>query len=296
MAPKRNGERMSDQRAPQPGYPVDAVAAPRPDGRARLPAGKPPFLLKIGWRMAEQDDQLRQLAADLKDLRSEFDLVLVHGGGAEVTRISEQLGFRPLFHEGIRVTTAEEMDIVEMILSGRVNKRLVRLFQAAGLPAVGLSGADGRLYSGRSLGRINEVPTRTGKVANVELGLLRQLLEAGYFPVVSSTTMDETGEGININADTVAFELACALESRVLMFLSDIPGVMKGGAVIPLLRSEEVKAEIRSATISGGMIPKATSALEALKRGVGTVIIGQYGGRGSLRALVGGDMGTRFEA
>jgi acetylglutamate kinase len=258
--------------------------------------GRPCFTLKIGGRLAEQEEQLRLLAADLKDLRSEFDLILVHGGGAEVTRISEQLGFRPVFQEGIRITTPEEMEVVEMILSGRVNKRLVRLFQASGLPAVGLSGADGRLYSGRSLGMVNELATRTGKVADVDLGLLRCLLEAGYFPVISSTTMDRTGEGININADTVAFELACAVESRLLMFLSDIPGVLKDGRVVPLLSTEGVKSEIRAGIISGGMIPKATSALEALKRGVGTVIIGQYGGRGSLQALVAGDIGTRFEA
>jgi acetylglutamate kinase len=246
--------------------------------------------------MAEQEEQLRPFAADLKDLRSEFDLVLVHGGGAEVTRISEQLGFRPVFHEGIRITTPEEMDVVEMILSGKVNKRLVRLFQACGLPAVGLSGADGRLYTGRSLGVIQELETRTGKVAEIQLGPLQCLLREGYFPVVSSTTMDEEGGGININADTVAFELACALGSEVLMFLSDIPGVLKGEAVIPRLAPEEVKSEIRAGTISGGMIPKATSALEALKRGVGRVIIGQYGGRGSLQALLDGEMGTRFEA
>jgi len=259
-------------------------------------APRPRFTVKIGGRMAEQEEQLRPFAADLKDLRSEYDLVLVHGGGAEVTRISEQLGFRPVFHEGIRVTTREEMDVVEMILSGKVNKRLVRLFQACGLPAVGLCGADGRLYSGRSLGVIRDLETRTGQVSGMELGVLRCLLQEGYFPVVSSTTMDEEGGGININADTVAFELACAWGSETLMFLSDIPGVLKGDAVIPRLAPEQVKSEIREGTINGGMIPKATSALEALKRGVGRVIVGQYGGRGSLQALLEGTMGTRFEA
>jgi acetylglutamate kinase len=289
-------ERASNRHPEEPGNPAAGGFGRAGTGGVPLPGGKPCFTVKIGGRLAEQEDQLRLLAADLKDLRSEYDLLLVHGGGAEVTRISEQLGFRPVFQEGIRMTTAEEMEVVEMILSGRVNKRLVRLFQACGLPAVGLCGADGRIYTGRSLGVIDELPTRTGKVAEVELGLLRCLLRQRYFPVISSTTMDEIGEGININADTVAFELACALSSRVLMFLSDIPGVLKNEAVIPLLLPEQVKSEIREGTINGGMIPKATSALEALKRGVGQVIIGQYGGRGSLRALVSGDMGTRFEA
>jgi acetylglutamate kinase len=251
--------------------------------------------LKIGGRLAEQEEELRQLAADLKELRESAPVVLVHGGGAEVTRLSEQLGFRPVFHEGIRVTAGEEMDVVEMILSGKVNKRLVRLFQSAGLPAVGLCGCDGRVSTGRSLGRILGMETRTGKVAEVKTALLECLLEAGYFPVLSSTTMDEEGVGVNINADTVAFEVACALGSPALLFLSDTPGVLKGGGVVPWLTPSETKAEIRSGCITGGMIPKATSALEALKRGVGQVIIGQYRGRGSLGALLRGEMGTRFE-
>jgi acetylglutamate kinase len=111
-----------------------------------------------------------------------------------------------------------------------------------------------------------------------------------------STSWPPAPERSPTSTDTVAFELACAVESRLLMFLSDIPGVLKDGRVVPLLSTEGVKSEIRAGIISGGMIPKATSALEALKRGVGTVIIGQYGGRGSLQALVAGDMGTRFEA
>jgi acetylglutamate kinase len=257
---------------------------------------RPVVLLKIGGKMAEEEAALRELALDLKDLlQARRYAVLVHGGGAEVSRISRELGIEPLFHEGVRVTSPEEMDIVEMILCGRVGKRLVRLFQSCGLPAVGLSGADGRIFTGRPLGRILERETRTGNVERVEPGLLEVLLGAGYFPVLASTTADESGTGVNINADTVAFELSCALGSSSLLFLSDIPGVLRGGKVLARLDRAGAHEAIRDGTITGGMIPKATAALEALKKGVSRVVIGQYGGRGSLTALLEGGLGTTFE-
>jgi acetylglutamate kinase len=255
---------------------------------------RPVITVKIGGKMAEEEDQLRAFAADLLDLLDDCHLLLVHGGGAEVSRISRQLGFEPIFHEGIRITSPEEMEVVEMILSGKVNKRLVRLFQSCGLPAVGLCGADGRVFTGRSLGRILDIQTRTGNVDAVHVELLTVLLRSGYFPVVSSTSADEEGQGVNINADTVAFELACAVSSASLVFLSDIPGVLKEGEVLGSLNRGGIKVELAAGTISGGMIPKVTSALQALKSGVGQVVIGQYCGRGSLDALLRGAMGTRL--
>jgi acetylglutamate kinase len=218
----------------------------------------------------------------------------VHGGGAEVTRISRQLGFEPRFHEGIRITLSEEMDVVEMILSGKINKHLVRFFQSCGLPAVGFCGADGATFRGRTLGRVEGKETRTGNVAEVDPRLLTALFKAGFLPVLSSTSMDKKGLGVNINADSVAFEVACRLNSESLVFISDIPGVLKDDRLLKSLNREEVHREIADGTITGGMIPKATSAVEALKHGVGQVIIGQYCGRGSLRALLEGGMGTCF--
>lgn len=248
--------------------------------------------VKIGGRTAEDLEQLRPFAADLKDLMAGHYPLIVHGGGAEVTRISKQLGFEPRFHEGIRITLSEEMDVVEMILSGKVNKHLVRFFQSCGLPAVGLCGADGKTFSGRILGRVEGKETRTGNVAEVDPRLLVALFTAGFLPILSSTSMDKKGVGVNINADAVAFEVACRLNSDSLVFISDIPGVLKDGQALKSLNRDEVRREIAAGTITGGMIPKATSAVEALKHGVGQVIIGQYCGRGSLRALLEGGMGT----
>jgi len=248
--------------------------------------------VKIGGKTAEDLEQLRPFAADLKDLIAGHYALIVHGGGAEVTRISKQLGFEPRFHEGIRITLSEEMDVVEMILSGKVNKHLVRFFQSCGLPAVGLCGADGKTFSGRTLGRVDGKETRTGNVAEVDPRLLVALFTAGFLPVLSSTSMDKRGVGVNINADAVAFEVACRLNSNSLVFISDIPGVLKDGQVLKSLNRDEVRREIAAGTITGGMIPKVTSAVEALKHGVGQVIIGQFCGRGSLRALLEGGMGT----
>jgi acetylglutamate kinase len=250
--------------------------------------------VKIGGRTTEDLEQLRPFAADLKDLMAGHYPLIVHGGGAEVTRISKQLGFEPRFHEGIRITLSEEMDVVEMILSGKVNKHLVRFFQSCGLPAVGLCGADGKTFSGRTLGTVEGKETRTGNVAEVDPRLLTALFTAGFLPVLSSTSMDKRGVGVNINADAVAFEVSCKLNSDSLVFISDIPGVLKDGQVLKSLSRDEVRREIAAGTISGGMIPKATSAVEALKHGVGQVIIGQYCERGSLRALLEGGMGTCF--
>jgi len=248
--------------------------------------------VKIGGRTAEDLEQLRPFAADLKDFMAGHYPLIVHGGGAEVTRISKQLGFEPRFHEGIRITLSEEMDVVEMILSGKVNKHLVRFFQSCGLPAVGLCGADGKTFSGRILGRVEGKETRTGNVAEVDPRLLVALFTAGFLPILSSTSMDKKGVGVNINADAVAFEVACRLNSDSLVFISDIPGVLKDGQALKSLNRDEVRREIAAGSITGGMIPKATSAVEALKHGVGQVIIGQYCGRGSLRALLEGGMGT----
>jgi acetylglutamate kinase len=259
-----------------------------------LKTDKPVITVKIGGKTAEDAAQLHPFAADLKDLMEDHYLLVVHGGGAEVTRIERALGFEPRFHEGVRITLGEEMDVVEMILSGKVNKRLVRFFQSRGLPAVGLCGADGATFRGRTLGKVDGEETRTGNVAEVDPALLAALFEAGFLPIVSSTAMDRRGLGVNINADSVAFELARKLGCESLVFLSDIPGVMKDGQVLKSLNRDMVREEIAAGTISGGMIPKATSAVEALKHGVGQVIIGQYCGRGSLPALLRGGMGSCF--
>lgn len=252
------------------------------------------IVVKIGGRLAAEAGLVRGLAEELKALGQALRPVLVHGGGAEVTELSRTLGAEPVFREGIRITSPREMDIVEMVLSGKTNKRLVRLLQSAGLDAVGLSGADGGLMRGESLGEVDGTPTRTGEIRLVCPDLVELLLEQGYLPVISPVSMDSAGGALNVNADTAALEVACALKSGTLLFLSDIPGIRMGDRVADCLTETESLQAVLDGQITGGMIPKVRSSLAALRRGVGQIIIGEHAGRGSLRELLEGRRGTRL--
>ncbi len=253
----------------------------------------PTLLVKIGGRAAENEESLAALGDELHALRAEHRIVLVHGGGAEVTAVSKKLGIEPVFKDGIRQTSAAEMDIVEMVLAGKMNKRLVRLLRARGLDAVGLSGADGGVFTGTAMGGDPAV-TRSGEVACVEPRLLDVLLDAGYLPVLCSTSMDEQGNGLNINADTAAFRIAIRMGAAALVFFSDIPGILSEGSVVQALRGEEARELIARGVIAGGMVPKVSASLDALDQGVRKVIIGQYDGPGSLARMLDGKQGTRL--
>ena len=174
-----------------------------------------------------------------------------------------------------------------------MNKYLVRTFSSY-MPAVGVSGSDGNLFTGRRIACGDGEVTCTGKVETVNPGLLHLLLANGYVPVVSSTSMDPEGEPLNINADEAALAIAAALPSTHLLFLSDVPGILKKGEVIPLLTGEDTEREIGAGIIAGGMIPKVRSSIKALEEGVEDIIIGQYTDAGDLAALLTGNSGTRI--
>ncbi len=247
-------------------------------------------VVKIGGRAAEQEDGLRSMGDEMCSLLKGSRFLLVHGGGAEVTRVSKKLGIDAVFAGGVRQTSPAEMDIVDMVLAGKVNKQIVRLLRACGLDAVGLSGPDGGIFTGRPLG----AETRTAEVHAVDARLLELLLANGFLPVVSSVSMDATGIGLNINADSVAFALAARLAASALLFLSDIPGILRDGSVIRELAGAEAQGLIQSGIVSGGMIPKVSASIDALAKGVQNVIIGQYEGAGSLAGLLDGKLGTRI--
>ena len=166
------------------------------------------ILIKIGGKAAEQTAELAALCDEMRALSAEHRVVLVHGGGAEVTAVSRRLGIEAVFHDGRAPTLREEMDIVDMVLAGKVNKQLVRLLRARGVNAVGLSGSDGGIFTGRALGAPRGfAQTRTGEISGTDDSLLVLLLSNGYLPVISSTSMDAEGRGLNINADAAAFGL-----------------------------------------------------------------------------------------
>jgi acetylglutamate kinase len=248
------------------------------------------ILIKLGGTAATDETQIAALAREIADL--EGPVAIVHGGGKEVSELSRTLGLEPVFHDGIRMTSEAEMDVVEMVLSGVANKRLVRRLARAGLAAVGVSGADGGMVTGNRVADAEGRPSRTATVAGVNPILIRDLWICGYVPVIASPATDAAGEAVNINADDVAFALAGAMGVGSLVFLSDVDGVIVEGEVVASLTPAMAAAQIAAGHISGGMIPKVRNATTAIERGVAQVVIGRYGRNGDLRELLGGSRGT----
>ncbi len=196
--------------------------------------------------------------------------VVVHGGGPEINTWLDKLGIEPQFKDGLRVTDSATMEVVEMVLVGRVNKEIVSLINQAGGAGVGLCGKDGRLFKARPEGRsgIGFV----GEVTSVDIKLLEALVQGGYIPVVSSVAADEQGQVYNINADTVAGELAAALGAEKLILLTDTPGILQDfhnpSSLIAQLDIQRARQLIETGVVSGGMIPKVNCCVRSLAQGV----------------------------
>lgn len=215
-------------------------------------------------------------------------IVLVHGGGKEVTDLQRMLGTEPEWHEGLRVTTAEALIAARMVLSGLVNKRLVSALARVGLDGVGVSGEDGGLLRGEpahggALGR-------TGTVREVHPRVLHALLTAGMLPVVSPVTRAIDGEPLNVNADEAAAAIAAALRADRLLVVSNVAGVMWGDAVLDEVDMVEVDELVSSGVATGGMGPKLRAAATAASAGVAEVRIG------GLDMLTDPRVGTRVTA
>ncbi len=196
--------------------------------------------------------------------------VVVHGGGPEINSWLDKLGIEPQFKNGLRVTDAPTMDVVEMVLVGRVNKELVSLINQAGGSAVGLCGKDGNLFKARPEGQ--EGMGFVGEVTKVNTKLLESLVNSRYIPVVSSVGEDENGQAYNINADTVAGELAAALGAEKLILLTDTVGILRDPkdpkTLIAKLKIQEARHLIEIGVVSGGMIPKVKCCVRSLAQGV----------------------------
>lgn len=196
--------------------------------------------------------------------------ILVHGGGPEINSWLGKLGIEAQFKNGLRVTDAPTMDVVEMVLVGRVNKEIVALINQAGGMSVGLCGKDGHLITARPQGE--EGIGFVGEVSNVNIKILETLSSNGYIPVVSSVAADETGQAYNINADTVAGEIAAALGAEKLILLTDTRGILKDykdpSTLIPKVDIREARQLIADGIVSGGMIPKVNCCVRSLAQGV----------------------------
>ncbi|MEC4818710.1 MAG: acetylglutamate kinase [Scytonema sp. PMC 1069.18] len=196
--------------------------------------------------------------------------ILVHGGGPEINSWLDKLGIEAQFKNGLRVTDAPTMDVVEMVLVGRVNKEIVSLINKAGGSAVGLCGKDGNLITARPQGE--EGIGFVGEVSSVNIKILETLVSSGYIPVVSSVAADETGQAYNINADTIAGEIAAALGAEKLILLTDTRGILKDykdpSTLIPKVDIQEARELIATGVVGGGMIPKVNCCVRSLAQGV----------------------------
>ena len=202
--------------------------------------------------------------------------VLVHGGGPEINHWLKLLNIEPLFHEGLRVTDAKTMEIVSMVLVGKVNKDLVSLINKAGATAVGLSGMDGRLIMAKPTPNSAQLGF-VGEVARVDPTILQPLVNNGHIPVIASVAADELGQSYNINADTVAGEVAAALGAEKLILLTDVAGILENkddpGSLLKEIDIRGVKKLIDEKKVAGGMIPKVNCCVASLSQGVRTATI-----------------------
>jgi acetylglutamate kinase len=241
-------------------------------------------VVKIGGNEIDDPSWLERLAAAAAG--HEGPLVLVHGGGKEVSELQRALGAEPEWRDGLRVTTPEALRAVSMVLSGLVNKRLVSLFVGAGTRAVGISGEDAGMFRAvpKEGGRLGH----TGEIREVQTSLLETLLAHGLLPVVSPVSRGPDGGALNVNADDAAAALAVALGAQRLLFVSNIPGVLAEGETLAEVSRARVEALIEEGTASGGMAPKLRAAAHAATRGVVDVRIG------SLEMLAGNGAGTRI--
>jgi acetylglutamate kinase len=230
-------------------------------------------VIKYGGAAMVKESLKKSFCEDVGLLRSVgLRPVVVHGGGPEITRTLEKLGGKAEFIDGQRVTNASDMRTVEMVLTGAINTEIVTMLNAEGTAhAVGVSGKDGGLIRCRKLVSEGRDLGQVGEVTRVNKDFLEMLLSQGYVPIISPVGLGEDGQSYNINADTVAAEVAIALGAQKLIYLSDVPGILKAGELIGQLTTRDLEALMDEGTISGGMIAKAKSILKVLGNGVPNV-------------------------
>lgn len=247
------------------------------------------FVIKYGGSAMTEEGLRESFARDVVLLRYVgIRVVVVHGGGPQISHTLEKFGVKPHFVGGMRRTDEETMHVVEMVLSGDINKDIVALINThsgQNIYAVGLSGRDGQLIRAKKLDKERyfrelglDVPEEdigfVGEVVGVNTDLLQVLMEKGYIPIIAPVGVGERGEAYNINADVVASEVAGSLMAEKLIFLTDTEGVKDAqGRLIPTLSRDRVHELIQQGVIKGGMLPKIRSAIRALQSGVKKVHI-----------------------
>jgi acetylglutamate kinase len=225
------------------------------------------FVIKYGGAVTQDEELKAMVAQDVTLLRKiGINIVVVHGGGKEITSYSDKLNIETKFVNGQRYTDAQTRDVVQMVLVGLINKDFVRRININGGRAVGISGIDAELikvntYKYEDLGFV-------GEVANVNSSFIKNLLNDGYLPVIAPIGVDEYGTIYNVNADIAAGSIAGAIDASKLVYMTDTQGVKINSNFVSHLTRSEVENYIKNGTINGGMIPKVKSALDALEAGV----------------------------
>jgi acetylglutamate kinase len=216
--------------------------------------------------------------ADLKQLQEEgMAPVIVHGGGPAISRTLERLGIESEFVGGLRKTDEAVLDVVEMVLAGQINKEIVRRIQLSGARALGLSGVDGHLMRAVPVPNADEIGW-VGDISGVNSGLIRQIMEIGYIPVIAPIGLGENGsQRFNVNADTAAGAVASHLGVERMIVVTDVPGILKTvngeKTVLPVVTVAEIGEMIQSGEIYGGMIPKVKAAIQCIQGVVREVVI-----------------------
>ena len=230
------------------------------------------FVVKYGGA-AQTDDELKETFAQDVTLLTKIGIrvVIVHGGGKEVTEVAGKLGLESRFIDGQRYTDAAMMDVVQMVLAGKTNKDIVGRINRHDGNAVGLSGVDANLLRVRKYEEGGVDLGFVGEICGVNVHHLTMLLKNGIMPVIAPVGVSGEGEAYNVNADVAASAVAAALEAEKLVFLSDVEGVMAGGALVPSMDQDKADRMMATRIISNGMVPKIRSAFTALNAGVNKV-------------------------
>ena len=229
-----------------------------------------PLVLKISGHQIDEPEFLSALAKTVRDMNR--PIVIVHGGGREITEMQQRLGIETRYEDGVRVTDAESLAVVTMVLCGTVNKRLVRYLVSEGILAQGMSGIDQGMIRARKMPHESIDMGFTGEVVQVNAGLLCSMLESGLTPVIAPICLGDDSE-YNVNGDHVAGAVAAAIEAERIIFLSNVEGVLLEENVVPTLTQQQTDSLIADGTIYGGMIPKVEMALHVLKKGVARAVI-----------------------
>ncbi len=233
------------------------------------------IVVKYGGNAMINDDLKEAVMGDIVLLSLiGIKVVLVHGGGPEITEMLSKVGKQSEFIDGLRVTDRETVDIVQMVLAGKINKNLVNLLENKGGKAIGLSGIDGHMIKAEML---DDVHGYVGEITDVNVTPILDCLERGYIPVISTVGYDCEGNTYNINADTAAARIAGELKAESLISMTDIDGILRDkndpSTLISKIQVSEAPQLMKEGIISGGMIPKVNCCIEAIRRGVHKVFI-----------------------